>query len=144
MFQTVRDLTDAVRALAGAVLSTPKSGDTDPRIAALEARLSTLESSVAITVAEAQAQLNSAIAERKVARNAENRTIALATAVEDLGQDLIGDRSVGEISIEERHRQLQDVDAEANGIDMRTLHEGMEVPRRLTRSEQAYRRMNRS
>jgi len=73
MFGTIRQLSGALQGLADALgegRSSPVSG---PKVEALELRIARLEQTLAITVAESEATLLKAVAERKVARNAEER-----------------------------------------------------------------------
>lgn len=143
MFQGIRDLAAAILNLADSCsLASGRTEGAMLRVAAVEVRLAALESSLAVKLAEAEALAIAAAADKKVARNAENRTHTLEAKRLAKEQDFFGDDEDSEDGSEARNRELQDLDAEANGIDVRTLHQGLEVPRRLTRGEQAYLRMS--
>lgn len=145
MFKDIRHLSRTLEALEVAILKEAAEPDPDPRIAALEARLATLEASVAVTVGECRADLLKAESERKVARAAENRSYTLEAKRAAKEQDVFGDDEERQADIEEQYRDLvSDVDETANGTGgLQSLHEGLGVPRRLTRREQANQRMNR-
>lgn len=145
MFKAIRDLADAIMNLAEASsLASGRTEGTLLRVASCETRLSALESSVAVELAEAKALKISATEEKKLARNAENRTHTLEQKRRALQEDSFGDDEDSEGSREAGDREFQDLDEAANGVDLRDLHQGVEVPRRLTRHQLAKRRVDRA
>ncbi len=147
MFDGIKNLTRAVHGISRAIRLVSLKFDEEPagtvRLDSLEARLGEVEATLSLKLSEAAADLVLAKSERKVARNAENRTHTLEAKRLERESDLFGDDSEGEEGIEVQYRALlSDGDAAgdaSNGVQ--ALHQGMEVPRRLTRSELAYRRL---
>jgi len=144
MFQIIRDLSEAILGLAKECSeASSRNGGALLRHDELAARVAALESTLSVRLAEAEALLISAESHKRIARNAENRTHTLERKRAEREEDALGYDEDGSDAIEARDGEFQDLDAAANGVDVSTLHEGMEVPRRLTRREQALNRVKR-
>lgn len=144
MFKGIRDLSAAILSLAETCVDASRSNSGSRlRHDELAARVVVLESTLAVRLAEAEASLIDAEAKKRVARNAENRLHTLEAKRAAREEDPFGDLETGAGGIEEQHDQLQDFDATANGAHLPALHQGLDVPRRLTRSELANNRLTR-
>jgi len=145
MFQGIRDLADAIMNLADACsLASGRTEGTLLRVASIETRLSELESTLSIGLAEAKAERISAQAERKIARNAENRTHTLEAKRIAKAEDPFSDDEDSPEGIEAQYRDLvRDRDEGPDGREALQVFRDLEVPRRLARSEQALARIQR-
>lgn len=145
MFQVIRDLILALDRSTHAVSALKPNTDGAAKLEALEIRLSTLEGSVSVATAEAAATLLTAVAERKMARAAENRLHKL----EAKRADFFGDDEESQVGVEILEGDvLPDGYAAPNGPagadPMQAVYEGMDAPGRMTRGELALMRLKRA